>query len=95
MSNEQVLKQVLDKLIDIQSDYQKEKERIIEGTLKMREKIEELEENRIFPNTDYEYELEEWWEDYITTCLRVEDLSSDREYFSEKINEVIELLSEN
>ena len=95
MSKEQVLKQVLDKLIDIQNDYQKEKERTHEGTLKMREKIEELEENRIFPNTDYEYELEEWWEDYITTCLRVEDLSSDREYFSEKINEVIELLSEN
>ena len=95
MSKEQLLKQVLDKLIDIQSDYQKEKERIIEGTINLRENLEKIEENRVYPNTDYEYKLEEWWEDYINTSLRVEDLSSDREYFSEKINEVIELLSEN
>lgn len=95
MSKEQVLKQVLDKLIDIQSDYQKEKERIIEGTINLRENLEKIEENRVYPNTDYEYKLEEWWEDYINTSLRVEDLSSDREYFSKKINEVIELLLEN
>lgn len=95
MSKEQLLKQVLDKLIDIQSDYQKEKERIIEGTINLRENLEKIEENRVYPNTDYEYKLEEWWEDYINTSLRVEDLSSDREYFSEKINELIELLSEN
>jgi hypothetical protein len=84
--------QIIEKLRSVQKDYQSDLERLQFEVERYERKIEELEEDRIYPSTEKEYELESWWESYVDVCVSVGERSKPIEHYSEKIKEIIEMV---